>query len=162
MVERGKPAITSHFRASAWLSSFSDTPSSSLPPNPPGATDSAMPAVRSASRATASSSAIDGLPGNVQTRTPVPALASPGVRVPVANRTPAKANELSRVFMILLPEKGWPPRLDGCAAVGVAKVSRQPDEHQPWLSANTYSVPPRGTFSAAFAIGPPQIGFAPP
>ena len=33
---------------------------------------------------------------------------------------------------------------------------------QPRFRANTYSVPPRGTSSAALAIGPPQIGFAPP
>jgi hypothetical protein len=32
--------------------------------------------------------------------------------------------------MILLPEKAWPPRLEGYAHVGPAKLSWQPYQHQ--------------------------------
>ncbi|EDT37437.1 hypothetical protein BamMEX5DRAFT_6787 [Burkholderia ambifaria MEX-5] len=116
-----------------------------------------MPAVRNTSRATALSSAAVGVPGSEQTRTGVAAVDGTGSStVPAASALATARRESGRFMIVARLETGETPAPSARAQYG------WPGGNQPRSRANTYSVPPRGTSSAALAIGPPQIGFAPP
>jgi hypothetical protein len=54
----------------------------------------------------------------------------PDVSAPVASNTLAKANELSRVFMILLPEKAGPPRSSRSRTDAWREPMQRPRQHQ--------------------------------